>query len=62
MNANVERINKINTKIEVGSVVASAFKRNKATVLKMINDKTMLVRWEATGEEAEVLRVAFVLA
>lgn len=62
MNTNVERINKINTKIEVGSVVASAFKRNKATVLKMINDKTMLVRWEATGEEAEVLRVAFVLA
>ena len=58
-NANAERIN---TKIEVGSVVASAFKRNKATVLKMINDKTMLVRWEATGEEAEVLRVAFVLA
>jgi len=62
MNTNVERINRINTKIEVGSVVASAFKRNKATVLKMINDKTMLVRWEATGEEAEVLRVAFVLA
>jgi hypothetical protein len=59
MNANAERIN---TKIEVDSIVASAFKRNKATVLKMINDKTMIVRWEATGEEAEVLRVAFILA
>lgn len=59
MNGNV-RI--LNTKIEVGSAVVSAFKHNKATVLKLINDKTMLVRWEATGKEAEVLRIAFILA
>ena len=59
MNGNVKMLN---TKIEVGSVVVSAFKRNKATVVKMIDDKLMLVRWEANGEEAEVLRVAFILA
>jgi hypothetical protein len=59
MNGNVT---KLKTKIEVGSVVATAFKRKKATVVKMIDDKTMLVRWHETGEECEALRVAFVLA
>jgi hypothetical protein len=59
MNGNVT---KYKTKIEVGSVVASSLRRKKATVLKMIDDKTMLVRWHETGEECEALRIAFVLA
>ena len=59
MNGNVTLLK---TKIEVGSVVSTAFTRKKATVLKMIDDKTMLVRWHETREESEVLRVAFVLA
>ena len=52
----------INNKIEVGSVVVSCLMRRKATVVKMLDDKMMLVRWESTGEETEVLRIAFVLA
>ena len=59
MNGNVMSLK---TKIEVGSVVASAFKRRKALVLNFVDEKSMTIRWEATGEEAVVLRVAFVLA
>ncbi len=52
----------LETKIEVGSVVASGLKRRKATVLNFVDSKYMTVRWESTGEEAVVLRIAFVLA
>ena len=52
----------INNKIEVGSVVVSGLMRRKATVVKMLDDKMMLVRWESTGKETEVLRIGFLLA
>jgi hypothetical protein len=53
---------RLKTKIEVGSVVATAFKRSRAEVLGFVDEKTMTVRWEASGEVADVLRVAFILA
>jgi hypothetical protein len=59
MNGNVIALK---TKIEVGSVVASSFNRRKAVVLNFVDEKTMTVRWEETGEVADVLRIAFVLA
>ena len=59
MNSNVTLLK---TKIEVGSVVITAMYRLKATVIKIIDEKTMVVRWHGNGEESEVLRIAFVLA
>jgi len=58
MNDNVKLLN---TKIEVGSVVATALTRNKATVMKIIDEKTMVVRWHDDGETTASLRIGFVL-
>ena len=59
MNDNVKLLN---TKIEVGSVVATAFTRAKATVVKIIDEHAMVVRWHEDGEVNEVIRLGFVLA
>jgi hypothetical protein len=52
----------LNTKLEVGSVVASPLSRKRATILEFIDEKTMIIRWGSDGSVATVARIAFVLA
>ena len=52
----------LNNKIEIGSTVITGLSRKRAVVLNFVDDSRMTVRWEASGEVHEVLRIAFVNA
>lgn len=52
----------LNNKVEIGSTVVTGFSRKRAVVLDFVDDSRMTVRWEASGEVQEVLRIAFVNA
>lgn len=52
----------LNNKVEIGSTVVTGFARKRAIVLDFVDDSYMTVRWEASDEVQEVLRIAFVNA